>query len=219
MEEYTEIKWDEAGNILIPSYFEEAIKLIKFDPNLAIQVSDLSLHRRDLIFAKECLEKINETEDKLIKKALWASAIVHYMKCFGSGFRGRLKQDEIFKNDPEGLEFFAFFKDLRDKHFVHDVNSFMQGISFAVLNKKESECKIAKILSTSFLTLTLEQANYSNLALLVQRTLSYVQKEYSNLCELITKELEALPHKTLLEFESPVYTTPRIEDVNKRRKV
>jgi hypothetical protein len=119
--------------------FELAAKLIRIDGVDARRLSDLCLHRNDLMFADECLAAINHVPEDppVLRAALWSSAIVHYTKCFGrSNARERLNPQEVYAHEPpEAVESFQFFLALRDKHVVHDDNACAQSTPCAVLNK------------------------------------------------------------------------------------
>ena len=58
---------------------------------------------------------------------MWHSAVLHLFKCFGqSASRGPLLVSKVFEDSPQALYYFVYFKNLRDKHFLHDENSFSQ---------------------------------------------------------------------------------------------
>lgn len=65
-----------------------------------------------------------EERDDTLVRSLWSSALVAYVRCFGSGRRARLDQ-EIYSGlpgDPLGTH--QYYKDTRDKHIAHPVNAF-----------------------------------------------------------------------------------------------
>lgn len=62
--------------------------------------------------------------DDTIVRSLWSSALVSYVRCFGSGRRAPLNS-EIYGGlggDPIGTH--QYYKDTRDKHIAHPVNAF-----------------------------------------------------------------------------------------------
>jgi hypothetical protein len=75
--------------------FPEAAKVIRIEGPLARRLSDLSLHLGDLDFAGECLHAINGAPSDLIRHALWRSAVVHVLKCYGDGARFQLQRDAV----------------------------------------------------------------------------------------------------------------------------
>lgn len=202
--------------------FPDAVKLLALSGPHAKRLADFILHRSDLAFALECLEEINRvpTESAVTRRALWHSAIIHFLKCFGSSnSRGRLKVDDLFPNEPGALTAFEFFKSLRDKHIAHDENAWAQCLPSAVLNKKDANRKIAKIICSAFTGLSLEQSNYSNLRLLITRSMEWISKEFDQLCDTVITELETLSYEELYEREGVKYQAPGWTEVHKKRPV
>ncbi len=200
--------------------FPDAAKVIQIEGPKAKRLADLSLHKTDLEFASECLETINQVPDKpwVLRQALWRSAAIHYMKCFGgNNTRGQLSPNKIYKGNTEALTAFNYFKDLRNKHFVHDENSYAQSIPCAILNKPDKSYKIEKIVCFSAIGETLEQGNWNNLHLLIQTARKWVVVEFDKLCKIITKDLEAKPYEGLNNLEPVTYTVPKIEALKKNR--
>ena len=62
--------------------------------------------------------------DSTVVRSLWSSALVSYVRCFGSGRRARLKPSIYthLSGDPIGTH--QYYKDTRDKHIAHPVNAF-----------------------------------------------------------------------------------------------
>jgi len=129
--------------------FPDAVKFVQITEPKAKRITDLALHRTDLKFALECLEGINlvAEEPASLRQGLWLSAIVTFMKCFGKNkSRGPLSYKKIYKGKKVAKEVVEYFKSLRNKHLVHDDNSYAQCQTGAVLNKRECDYKIAKII-------------------------------------------------------------------------
>lgn len=198
--------------------FPDAVKVIKIGGPKAKRLADLALHRQDLEFALSCLEGVNQVQETMLREGLYHSAIVHYLKCFG-GNRSRfsLNAARVYKQDSEAIEAFNFFSSLRNKHLVHDENSFAQALPGAVLNKSELSEKIAKIVCLSTVGYTLGQENYSNLHLLITRALQWVTKQFDELCNEITSELESETYDNLFATEGITYSKPKLEDIDAPR--
>lgn len=165
--------------------FPDAVKVVMIDGPEAKRLADLFLHKEDLEFADACLDAINQTPESplVAREALWRSAIVHFMKCFGNSARFQLSAAKIYKGEsPEALMAFEYFKDLRNKHFVHDENSYAQSIPGAVLNNGTRGYKIEKIICFAAFGATLEQGNYGNLKLLIGKARTWVVSEFDSLC-------------------------------------
>jgi hypothetical protein len=202
--------------------FPDAVKVIRVEGWKAKQLADLALHKWDLEFAAECLNNINRVpkEPRVVSQALWRAAVVHFMKCFGrSHARYQLDARKIFRGNASALAAFAYFEDLRDKHFVHDENSYCQAIPGAILNNGTKPYKIEKVVCLDLVAETLEQDNYSNLYLLIKTTLLWITDKFDAICSALTAELEAESYEDLLAREAIDYKLPTIDEVGKRRKV
>lgn len=202
--------------------FPDAVKVVCIDCPDAVRLSDLALHKTDLEFADSCLVAINTVpeEPHVLREALWRSAIVHFLKCFGkSKARFRLMTDEVLQGEPsEAMEAFNYFKSLRDKHLVHDENSYAQSIPGAVLNDGCKDYKIEKIVCLSAASVTLEQGSYGNLKLLIERTLLWVTQEFDQLCESLTNELEKETYAELMARADMTYKVPTLDELHKNRR-
>lgn len=204
--------------------FPDAAKVVKIAGGEAARLSDLALHRADLDFADGCLEAINEIADhasaQLLRQALWRSAIIHFVKCFGhSSSRRRLSYDNIYRGEPPvARELFNFFKALRDKHVAHDENAMAQCLSGAIINKGDKPYKVEKIITFSVVIASINPEAYSNLKLLIEKARSSVAKQYTNLCERITKQLESETYPKLIAREEIRYRAPTIDEVDRPRQ-
>ena len=199
--------------------FPDATKLILLKGKKAERVAHLFLHNRDLTFAADCLEKLNATADPTVRDALWRSAILFYIKCFAGGSRrSSLDEKRIYQGQPpEALQAFRYFKNLRNKHFIHDENPYGQSIPCAGLNGGNKTYKIEKVFTLAIYIETMEQNNYSNLHLLITQAQDWVARESDRLFNLLAGELEVLPYSKLLSFEDVKYIVPGPETVSQRR--
>ncbi|MGH2500759.1 MAG: hypothetical protein ACRDF0_11825 [Candidatus Limnocylindria bacterium] len=194
--------------------FPDAVKVIALAPASSRETCDLALHIQDLDFAMNCLAAINGQTEWLLREALWRSAIVHFFKCFGDSVRSRLLPEKVYSGDPEGLEVFRYFRDLRNKHFVHDENLYAHCVGGAILNRQSMDHKIAKVVSLALRGETLDQEHWSNLRLLVERARSWVTTQYELVCSRVAEELEAETYEVLDGREGIV---PRIPGLDRAR--
>lgn len=201
--------------------FPDAIKAVTINGPKAKRLADLSLHKEDLEFADTCLDAINQIPENpaVAREALWRSAIIHFIKCFGNSARFQLSAAKIYKDQPpEALMAFNYFKDLRNKHFVHDENSYAQSIPGAVLNNGTKAYKIEKIVCFAAYGATLQQGNYSNLKLLIQKAKSWVIAEFDLLCDRLTETLEKERYEDLLARDALSYRVPTADETSCSRK-
>jgi hypothetical protein len=197
--------------------FPDAVKVIKLRGKPAARLASYSLHSSDLERALSILESINKfaPDQQLVQEALWHQAIVTYIKCFRpSEARYQLSEKKVYKEEsPEALEAFRYLLAVRNKNIVHDENSYTQCLPGAVLNNRNQQHKIAKIVCMNFIGLDLGQGNYSNLHLLITKALKWVKAEFDSLCDRLTCELEAEEYENLLEREGITYSKPGADGV------
>ncbi len=109
---------------------------------------------------------------------------------------------------------FNYFRSLRNKHLVHDENSYAQSIPGAVLSNGKKNYNIEKIVCFTALGVTLEQGNYGNLKLLIQKARAWVVSEFDALCERLAIELEKESYDKLLERNNITYRVPTVDDIS-----
>jgi hypothetical protein len=199
--------------------FPNAIKVISIQGEKARKLADLSLHISDLDFANTYLAEINGASNYIVQGALWRLAIVSVIKCFqhSEAREFQLNEKTIFDGDDLGQEVFQFFKALRNKHIVHDENSYAQSIPGLILNNKEHTYKIEKVVCFGAFGESLSQENFSNLSLLIKKAREWAQGEFDALCDQITQEMEALSFDELFAMEAIVYSPPKVDDIKKKR--
>ena len=152
--------------------FPDGVKVIQLDGPIALRLSHLALHRNDMDFADRCLDELNNIEvGDFLKQALWRSSVIHFFKCFGkSESRFKLIAEKIYKDEPtEAMMVFNYFRDLRNKHFIHDENSYTMINHGAILNRGDKDYKIEKIVCITAYGVTLNQENFVNLKLLINK--------------------------------------------------
>lgn len=208
------------GNTFQIEGFPDAVKVLKITGPKSQRLADLALHKDDLGFTLECLEALNHTpaEPYVLREALWQAAIIRYIKCFGKNeSRFSLDSKTIYKANTGALEAFKYFDSLRNKHLAHDENSYAQCLPGAVLNKKDINPKVAKIICLSTEGITLGLENYQNLHQLAALARAWVIAQFDELCNILISELEPKAYDELLAMEGITYTPPAADDVHKAR--
>src|ERR1700730_1865336 len=115
----------------------DAVIVVCLEGPKAKQMAHMALHRKDLRFALNSLDAINRVpvSDDIIREALWRSALVSFSKCFvGGSARMPLVKTHVYVNEPTGKIVFDYFKNLRDKHVIHDENAYSHCLPAAALN-------------------------------------------------------------------------------------
>lgn len=200
----------------------DANKLVKLPREHSKGIADLRLHQSDLVIALDSLEGINKAivaGIPEIAESLWRSSIIHFIKCFsGQKSRDKLDPEKVYAEEaPEAMQAFDYFKALRNKHIAHDDNAYLQALTGLALNEGNKAYKIEKVLCFSFKSDTLEDDNYGNLLLLINKAKDYVDKEFFKLCDEITVDLEKLSYEDLIAFGELAFKAPEITDISKTR--
>ncbi len=200
--------------------FPDAVKIVRLTGPKAQRLADLMLHQEDLDATLYYLDAINHVpdQDHRLREILWESAIVHLIKCFSdSESRFSLNTAQAYKRDAGALQAFKYFESLRNKHIVHDDNSYTQCLVGTILNKREVSPKIAKVIASPIVASVLGQENYQNLHLLATQARTWVVAQFDALADVITRELETKSYEELLAMDNIVYTTPGVSDVHTTR--
>lgn len=200
--------------------FPDAVAYIRVTSQDGELASSLMLHRNDLELALACLEEINKSDGDTLREALWRTAVAQFFKCFQkSEARRKLDAPDVYGAEPPiALEVFDFFKNLRDKHLLHDENLFAECVTGAVVNPRDQPVKIAKVVSIALLAKTLDQESWNNMHMLVAGALQWTKREYESVCGRITGELEQRRYDELLASEPVTVRKPGNADaVGKRR--
>lgn len=199
--------------------FPDAVKVLKITGPKSKRLADLALHRDDLSFALECLKTINCMPENphILRSVLWETAIVRFIKCFGQSEARFSLDPKVIYNSDAALSAYRFFVSLRNKHIIHDENSYTQCIPSAALNKDGMSHKIAKIICLHVSGVTLDQDNYNNLHLLVADAEKWVVGQFDKLCDIIASELEAKSYVDLFAMEGIDYAAPAADDVHNSR--
>jgi hypothetical protein len=204
--------------------FPDAVKVVStsaLSPHLTRQLADLVLHRNDLSFSKQCVEQLRNFDNPpLICEALWRSAIVYYCKCFDQS--GKIRGPLTIKYLPAGNARLChqYFLDLRNKHLVHDENSYAQTSVGAVIAPSGRDCKVEEVVCTQIIGVILTSENLNNLTALIDEVLGKVESRFDQLVAKIKKELEAESYETLLsQPDMTPYQAPTVAEVSNRRQI
>ena len=206
--------------------FPDAVKVIstsRLSPHLSRQLADCVLHRDDLSFSKKCVELLynSETNTPLVREALWRCAIVHYCKCFDQ--TGKIRAAIPYSKYLPGGDArvcHQYFLDLRNKHVVHDENSYTQASTGAVIAPDGRSIKIEEIVCTKISGVTLTDENLDILHRLIGEALNWIESHFDQLVAMIKTEFENQPYQTLLgQPDMAPYRAPTVDEVSKRRQV
>ena len=131
-----------------PNTKERPIVKIEFDE--ATELADLIGLHTDLVSVIEMTRRLYDMlyqaeqdqeplQDPLIAKSLWTSALITYVRCFASGKRYGLTEKIYSELPGEPITTHRYYKDTRDKHIAHSVNTFEETVIGIILTGQESE--------------------------------------------------------------------------------
>ncbi|MGB1561947.1 MAG: hypothetical protein ACPHN2_10635 [Sinimarinibacterium flocculans] len=197
--------------------YPDAERVVRISGDAVQRLCDLGLHRDDLAFARECLDALTRLDTQaadveVIRSALYRSAIVHLFKCFGkNASRSSLRSDEIYTAEGQvALDVFAHFKIIRNKHLVHDENSYTQSHPGAIINPESHSQKVAAVICMNYAVDLIDQSSFNNLYSLVSTALEWVHKAYDDLERELRAELEARSRAELVAL--PTLVIPKLSD-------
>lgn len=73
-------------------------------------------------------------------------------------------------------------------------------------------------MTLSFLVDVLDQGNFNNLMLLIDKALAWVVASYESACNKLTVQLETETYKTLAALEPVTYNKPKAEQMHDSRQ-
>jgi hypothetical protein len=129
-------------------------------PSARILADQMSVIQ-DLQFVMDCCKRLlaelsrpEEDRDGVVPVALWSSALVAYVRCFGEGRRSGLTADDVRNLPLQGavMNFHEWVIDERDKLIEHPVDPFEATIIGAALSpagRKDRRVEGIAVFSTS----------------------------------------------------------------------
>ncbi|HEV8536322.1 MAG TPA: hypothetical protein VGR87_11490 [Candidatus Limnocylindria bacterium] len=191
-------------------------RAVRVRTEIGRRFADHELHLRDLNFALGCLDALASEADPVRRQALWESAIVHFVKCFSRDIRFVLVAEEIWSDDPEGLKGFRFFRDLRNKHVIHDENSYADCATCVVLPDRRDLPRASVVFSFFAKFEVLDSEHMTRLRALIERTRSWADARKDTLVEELMEELEGQSDEALERLEP--FVVPKLGgEVHARR--
>lgn len=211
------------GDALHIEDYPQAVALKQVDSADARELMSLALHHSDMVACKGFIDDIyqfrNLPNSEHLIHALWIAAIALFFKCFGrNDARGRLSAKEVFADHDGALPVFQFFKDLRDKHLIHDENPYSQGAVALVINPIENPHKVADVLSMSFHSFTADESHVDSFSPLVEVASGWVWQKMDRLHSKIAQEFELISHPELMALPDVQYSPPTADSAGSSRR-
>jgi hypothetical protein len=193
---------------------EGKILIYNVEGPIARRMIDLQLHKLDLMFVADCLRLLTHQHVTLTieSEAIWTAAMVRFFKCFSgtAGGRSQLSHIRILKTEPpEAMVSFTRLEILRNKTLVHDQNSFMQGkLGVPIAFPPNAGPRMGPLMFFGFAATTLDDESVSNLTLLTQCALRWIEVEYAELESRVVADLKEETAATIVACGVVTWTAP-----------
>jgi hypothetical protein len=119
---------------------------VPLDGRRAGLLADLGAVTQDMKFVMHCCQRLvagmaDEQPDGVVMEALFTAAVITYARCFNTGKRSSLSENDLTKLGLEGdlRGFHRQVLDMRSKHVAHSVNPFEMITVGAVLSPTDAE--------------------------------------------------------------------------------
>ncbi|HVK57128.1 MAG TPA: hypothetical protein VM532_19120 [Burkholderiales bacterium] len=193
----------------------------RIDGHLVKQYQAIVLHELDLRFCQSCLcelKSLDYNRQSERAEAYWISCVTRFFKCFGeSKARAKLSASKIFKPDAGSTADFEYFRALRNKHIVHDENSFSDVLVAVAVNASEQEPPFVEVFASPIHLFTIE-GDLERLGNLVKKALEWIAERRSQLEEALTATYIQWTRERLLALPDLTAAGPSQNDVFLTRK-
>jgi len=169
-----------------------ALQGVQLAGHIAKRVADLSLHQYDMDFCARLLKEngarlVGEYDD--LSQSLWIAVLTKFISCFGnSKARALLNKDKVYGSDLKALQAFGWISNLRDKHVVHDENSYYGATAFAWLEK---DGNVRQVGAMTYVT-RLDPGLVDALRYLVERAQEHIRIAITDAGEALLAEVQAM---------------------------
>lgn len=212
------------GNKFRIDGYPNAIAAKALRPSDSKELAALALHRSDLGKCVAWLDQIDKVlalkteEGKTIADGLMLAVIAKAFKCFGtSASRGKLRKEDITGTDNSKIAVFDYFKNLRNKHVIHDENSYSQSFPALIVNNVNEPTKVADVLILAFNSNYLDQSHLAALRQLVTATKEWIENRCEKLRTEMVAKYDKMSHQDLMALGDLVYKAPTASDVQTKR--
>ena len=141
----------------------------------------------------------SEGDDGLLANALQEAALIAYARCFGTGKRFGLTEENIAKGPPGALAYHRYLKDMRDKHIAHSVNPFEQTAVGVILDPTSST--IQGVAHFHMRHIAFDKEGAEQFARYVRALRTVLSADGQRLSELVQDEARRLPLDELKRHE------------------
>jgi hypothetical protein len=201
--------------------YPDAEVVSKLSTKIGKRIADLRLHQSDLRFCERILQiygnmiLVGSPSD--VAHALWIAILVKFYSCFGaSEARMSLNAKKVYAGRDDAMVVFHFYKNIRNKHIVHDENNHSYPLTGVVFGKNFED--VQDILSLTHHFLHEGKEELQNIYNLVDHAYKYVCKEVNVALAAAFEEVNAMTLEARRKMPQLQITVPVIGDEGSTRK-
>lgn len=214
------VSWDSAASD--GTDWHNALQSAQLAGHKAKKLADLSLHQYDMSFCERLLKEhgsrfLGEYDD--LSRSLWIAVLTKFVCCFrdsGKGARSLLKEKNVYAPNSKALQDFEWILALRNKHIVHDENSYYGAAAFAWLEQDGDVRQVASMTYVTQIDPTLA-AMMSNLVGLAQ---DYIRIAIADAGKALLAEVQAMTPEARTALPKSIHValpTDHYDDIRKKR--
>lgn len=163
----------------------------------------LFLHKADMESCLKYLAKISTDNEMIINEALFIAAITTLIKCFQScESRTQLSEGKFKKSTaPEIYAEYERFKEWRNKHYAHDVNSMVEATAFLLVAPAGSPCTLGAPPSVIWNRVNIDYVKQRNsLKLVSEAVLRFIVTEIDRVGDVLFEKYSQKSYEELLSY-------------------
>lgn len=173
--------------------YPDAIMIGKLNSKVSRRLAILRMHQSALMTAQSLMVRLynHPLEDGELAHGLLVGIVATYFSCYGKNNAAfTLAPDRIFAKRSDVKEVFYYWKDIRDKHLIHNESEMTQMRTGVVLGEGGRIIDILSLQASA--RIALDQEHQQSLQDLIGFTMSRLLEEINDLIPLVFQEVEAM---------------------------
>lgn len=176
------------------------------------------IHKSSIEFGIDCLHCISLDNHQIINKALFLSALTSLIKCFQKSNKYILLYENQFRKviPPHTFLEYERFKDLRNKHYIHEENNMTEATAFLFVSPEGSDTVMGGLPSVVFTKAELDIISESKkLEEVMQEAWKFVANSIDKIGDHFLQKYGKESRETLLSYGSPQFKLAQPDNINK----
>lgn len=206
------------GETLHVDGYPDAAQLAVLNTKLGHRLADLRMHQGALGQCEVAMQSYGSLKNQLdpaTAHVLLTGIVATFFSCFGRNEASlTLSANKAFRGQKNAKLAFDFWKDIRNKLFIHNEGGYDALISAVVLGHKS---EVQDILSMQLTADVTDDANIKNLYALIVHARKFVTTEIDSLLPRVFDEARAMTPGQRAALPDAKYTVPTVADASKTR--